>query len=200
LSRRSRAAASAQAELARDPDAAAEGCGAVPHAASLWRRLAALGYEALLLAAILIVAGFVLSPLVSPAPALDAARRVPIPSLPARVVTFVTLVLAGAAFYGWSWTGGRRTLPMKTWRLRLVRRDGAPVDAKSALTRYAAGWLGPAVALATYAALAPGDHRGFAIAIAALNYAWALVDRDRQFLHDRLAGTRLVVEGRARRL
>jgi len=28
-----------------------------------------------------------------------------------------------------------------------------------------------------------------------LGILWALVDRDRQFLHDRLAGTRLVLAG-----
>ena len=31
-----------------------------------------------------------------------------------------------------------------------------------------------------------------ALPLFVLNFAWALVDRDRQFLHDRLAGTRLV--------
>jgi uncharacterized RDD family membrane protein YckC len=30
------------------------------------------------------------------------------------------------------------------------------------------------------------------LAAAGLGFAWALVDRDRQFLHDRLAGTALV--------
>jgi len=32
-----------------------------------------------------------------------------------------------------------------------------------------------------------------AVGLLALNYAWALVDPDRQFLHDRIAGTRLVL-------
>jgi uncharacterized RDD family membrane protein YckC len=196
LSRRPRAAA--EAETTPDPGAAAEGPAGPPLAATLRRRLASLGYEALLLAAILIVAGFMLAPLVSPAPALDASRRVPIPPLPARVVTFAVLVLMGAAYFGWSWTGGRRTLPMMTWRLRLVRRDGTPVDAKSALTRYAAAWLGPALALGAYVAWAPAGHRRFALLFAALNFAWALVDRDRQFLHDRIAGTRLVIDARRR--
>ena len=38
-------------------------------------------------------------------------------------------VRVGALYFCWSWTGGRRTLPMKTWRLRLTRRDGAPSTA-----------------------------------------------------------------------
>jgi uncharacterized RDD family membrane protein YckC len=31
------------------------------------------------------------------------------------------------------------------------------------------------------------------VALLALNYAWVLVNADRQFLHDRVAGTRMVV-------
>jgi uncharacterized RDD family membrane protein YckC len=198
LSQRSRASPHADPEPASAARAESRDPSAPLPSAGLWRRLAALGYEALLLAAILIVAGFLLSPLVSP-PAVDAARPVPIPPLPERIATFAALVLLGAAFFGWSWTGARRTLPMKTWNLRLVRRDGAPVDAKSALVRYATAWLGPALALAAYAALAPSGHARVALALIGLNYAWALVDPDRQFLHDRIAGTRLVVEARARR-
>jgi hypothetical protein len=31
------------------------------------------------------------------------------------------------------------------------------------------------------------------LALLAVNYAWAVVNADRQFLHDRVAGTRMVV-------
>jgi len=34
-----------------------------------------------------------------------------------------------------------------------------------------------------------------AVALWPLSILWALVDRDRQFLHDRLAGTRLINAG-----
>ena len=35
-------------------------------------------------------------------------------------------------------------------------------------------------------------HALFGLAAGVLGIAWALIDPDRQFLHDRLAGTRLV--------
>jgi hypothetical protein len=59
--------------------------------------------------------------------------------------------------------------------------------------RYAAGWIGPALAIGGYAALRPFGHAPDALAFLALDYAFALVDPERQFLQDRIAGTRVIV-------
>jgi uncharacterized RDD family membrane protein YckC len=69
-----------------------------------------------------------------------------------------------AAYFLWCWLRGGQTLAMKTWRIRLV--DVTPARA---LLRFA-----------------------LALALLPVSIVWALFDRDRQFLHDRLAGTRLV--------
>lgn len=61
---------------------------------------------------------------------------------------------------------------MKTWHIRLVMRNGTGVPLRSAIYRYL-------LSLISFAACG-------------LGFAWALVDRDRQFMHDRLAGTRLI--------
>ena len=45
-------------------------------------------------------------------------------------------------------------------------------------------------AIAGYLALAPMGHGRWALALVAVNYAWAFVDRDRQYLQDRIARTR----------
>ena len=71
-----------------------------------------------------------------------------------------------AAYFLWCWLRGGQTLAMKAWRIRLVG-----VSPRNALPRFALAAL-----------LVPTG----------LSIAWALFDRDRQFLHDRLAGTRLV--------
>jgi len=71
------------------------------------------------------------------------------------------------------WTRGGRTLSMQTWNIRVVRSDGLPLSAGQALLRYALAW--PSLALFGCGLL------------------WVLFDRDRQFLHDRLAGTRIVM-------
>jgi uncharacterized RDD family membrane protein YckC len=81
---------------------------------------------------------------------------------------------------------------MKTWKRALATIDGAPLNVRRALARYAAAWLAPAAALACYALLQPRGYGALAWPLLALNWLAAFVDRDRQFLHDRVAGTRLV--------
>jgi uncharacterized RDD family membrane protein YckC len=109
-----------------------------------------------------------------------------------RTVSFLALFAVGAAYFTWCWSGGRRTLPMKTWKLRLASADGSLLHPKRALGRYLACWIGPALAIAAYALLAPLGLGALAWPVAALNWLAAVVDPERQFLHDRIAGTRLV--------
>jgi uncharacterized RDD family membrane protein YckC len=164
--------------------------GRLPERAGLARRFAALVYEALLVAAIVLVAGFALVPFVSPEASRDHALAAP--SLRGRVVSFVALFALFAAYFGWSWSEGRRTLPMKAWRLGLVTRDGARVPRALALGRYLAWWIGPALGLAAYALAAPPGLGVLSVPLFLVNYLAAFADPERQFLHDRVAGTRVV--------
>ena len=160
-----------------------------PSLASARRRLGALAYEALLLVAMAFIAGFVFLPFLPK----DASRHTLTVAPPlARIAMFCALVAAAAVYYAWCWSDGRRTLPLKTWRLRIVDRRGEPLRRGRALARYAAWWIGPGVALAGYALLHPFGHGRNALAFVALNYLWAIVDPDRQFLHDRIAGTAVI--------
>lgn len=129
---------------------------------SLVRRLACLFYEFLILLALWLAAGF---PFVGLTQALDPVWVRPLFQL-------YLLALAGGYFV-WFWRHGGQTLPMKTWRIRLIGRDGAALGRGLAWSRYVL-------------ALAGGLLFG-------LGFFWALVDRDGQFLHDRLLGTRLIV-------
>jgi uncharacterized RDD family membrane protein YckC len=159
------------------------------------RRLVAVAYEALLLVALLFFATFVLSAIVPPS-RVDGSQALALPDLTTRVTLFCALFAVAALYFVWSWTGGRRTLPMKTWRMRLVDRTGGPLTYKTALARYLAGWIGLGLALVTYVLLKPFGLGGVALVPLALNYLAAFVDPDRQFLHDRIAGTRIVQDDR----
>ncbi|HQR09931.1 MAG TPA: RDD family protein [Casimicrobiaceae bacterium] len=164
--------------------------------AGLWVRLGAALYEGLLATALVFITGFLMLPLVTPGTAASATD-LSVPPLPARVILFCVLFSVVALYFVWSWTGGRRTLPLKTWRMRIAMPDGASPSRKTALLRYLAAWIGPSLALVAYVLLRPGGHGDLALGLAALNFIWAIGDPDRQFLHDRIAGTRIVRDGKA---
>jgi len=98
-------------------------------------------------------------------------------------------------YFGWFWTHGGQTLAMKTWHIRVVNKQGAPLSWPRALLRYTLAWLWflPGLALARYV----GASEWMLVWVPAFNAVlWALavfLHPDRQFLHDRLAGSRLVV-------
>ncbi|HEV7803535.1 MAG TPA: RDD family protein [Burkholderiales bacterium] len=129
--------------------------------APLPRRVVSLIYEALLLAALLWCAALLFG--------IIESRLTP---SHARTVFQAYVVLILGAYFVCQWTRGGQTLPMKTWRMRLVKRNGKPVDARVAWVRYLAGLVG--------------------LLLFGVGFLWALFDPERQFLHDRLAGTRIV--------
>jgi uncharacterized RDD family membrane protein YckC len=133
-----------------------------PPAPGVARRLASALYDLLLTGALILIATFPFLAVFGDS--TSGWRR--------HLLQLWVLAVVGA-YYVWFWTQSGQTLPMKTWRIRLVRAaDGAPVGMAQAAHRFLIAVLG---------ALAVG-----------LGFLWAFVDRDRQFLHDRLAGTALV--------
>lgn len=89
-----------------------------------------------------------------------------------RAIFQVFFVLVMGAYFIGQWMRGGQTLAMKTWRLRLESANGRPLTLRQAILRYAVAFLGT---------LALG-----------ITFLWGFVDRDRAFLHDRIAGTRIV--------
>lgn len=75
------------------------------------------------------------------------------------------------AYFIVSWRRRGQTLAMKTWKLQVVDAAGGRITLRQAMLRYACAW--PSVLLG------------------GIGILYALVDRDRLFLHDRLAGTRI---------
>lgn len=102
--------------------------------------------------------------------------------------------LVAAAYFIHSWTSSGHTLAMKTWRIKIVKLGYAQVPLRAAATRYlmAWGWFLPAL-VAGYAFGLKGYALIAAIAVGIAAWAMtALFDKDRQFLHDRVAGTRMI--------
>jgi len=132
-----------------------------PPSATLKTRLAAMIYESLLVTAVLFLAAFVFIPLAGD---VGVAWK--------RHAFQIYLLGVLFAYFSLFWMRSGQTLAMKTWRIRLVDRNGKLISLKQALMRFILAFLG--------------------LGLFGLSIVWALFDRDRQFLHDRLAGTRLV--------
>lgn len=95
----------------------------------LFRRLAAILYDSLLLVAILFLAAL-------PTAVVDIRS-----GTPGSYFMLVYMLVVGYAFFGWFWTHGGQTLGMKTWRFRVERFDGSPLAWRHALGRYVAALL-----------------------------------------------------------
>lgn len=161
---------------------AKQGCGAaagggtsgeaarvVVELAGLRRRLASMLYEAMLLLGVLALTFMV------PYLVIGAALQYTPPGWLLWLHVFAVL----GCYFVWYWRRNGQTLAMQTWRLKLVAADGRPLGLAHCWLRYALAW--PSVLL-------------FGIGL-----LWALIDRDRQFLHDRLGGSRLVLLPAAKR-
>jgi len=94
-----------------------------------------------------------------------------------RLAFQLYLFLVLGAYFIACWSRGGRTLPMQTWKMRVVRHDDLPVGVARAALRYVLAWP--------------------SLLVFGAGVFWAFFDRDRQFLHDRLAGTRIVATGDA---
>ena len=116
-------------------------------------------------------------------PALDAGRN-------------AVFFLVAALYFIHDWSASGHTLAMKTWRIKLVKVGYADVPLKSAFWRYvyAWGWVLPGLLVCAAFGLRSVSHVSAAVGVSII--AWgmtAFLDEDRQFLHDKLAGTRLIL-------
>lgn len=150
---------------------------------TLRRRLASMVYESMLLFGVIGTTGALFSVLFEQRHALYLRHA---------LQGWLLLVLF--MYFVWFWTHGGQTLAMQTWRLRLVAKDGTPVSVRQAIGRFVLAWLWvlPGLVLAWLV----GASNWMLALIPAANIAlWALttfLDPQRQFLHDRIAGTRIV--------
>lgn len=125
------------------------------------RRLVSMLYEGLVVFSILLI-GFLLPQIVFYAFGMVLGGRM--------LILHVLLLLM--FYFSWCWLNGGQTLPMKTWKLRIVNADGGKLRPLQVVLRYLAAWP--------------------SIFLCGIGILWALIDKDKQFLHDRLAGSRII--------
>ena len=145
--------------------------------ATLPRRLAAIGYDGLLLAGVLFVAAaLALGLAVMLAGSASVEAQNPLPGNP---FFRSYLLLVCFFFYGGFWVHGGQTLGMRAWRLRVRRRDGRGIGWWQALLRFliASLWLGPVAYLHQVFKLGIGLSLGAGFACLLLLLALRLPDR-----------------------
>jgi uncharacterized RDD family membrane protein YckC len=158
---------------------------------SLRRRMASWLYEGALLFGVLVTAGlayFILAYWTSGLGPGDVGQH---PLL--RSGFQATCFLSLGIYFTWFWARGQ-TLAMKTWHIRAVDATGQALTHKRALVRYMASWLWflPPLLVTLPLGLPPRQVGWLTLGWVAI---WALLSRlhpQRQFLHDALAGTRLI--------
>ena len=91
---------------------------------------------------------------------------------PPGSVLLAHLMLLLLIYFLWFWLNSGQTLAMKTWQLRLISTEGHHIRPAQALFRYLAAWA--------------------SLLLCGSGYLWVVFDPERRFLHDRLAGTRIV--------
>lgn len=151
-----------------------------------WRRIICLIYDFLLILAVLFIASFIFHFIFSDAQAVYFKP----------LFQFYLFTIMGY-YFTWFWTHGGQTLAMQTWKMRLVSADGRGLTKKQAIARYlfsltgifffvAVNYLFP-INFVSYQQLAL-----VSVLIFGSGFIWALFDPDHQYLHDRLAGTRII--------
>lgn len=154
----------------------------------LRRRMACWLYEAFLLFAMGLIATLVFSVAIQMRSGID----------PRRWLLQAFLVVVFGIYFTYFWTRGQ-TLAMKTWRITVVDRHGRRLTQGRALLRYAycSIWVVPPLAMLA--------SRSFTLPQLGIMFFtwvafWAMLSQfnpERQFVHDVLAGTRLVDASRA---
>jgi len=131
----------------------------------LWRRIAAILYDSLLLAALWFLATM-------PFIAIQGGESLESSSGQLHFVYQLTLAIVAYAFFVGFWAAKGRTLGMQSWGLQLESMDGSVPRFGPATIRFFAAPL-------SWAALG-------------LGFLWQLWDPEQLTWHDRLSNTRLV--------
>ena len=148
------------------------------------RRMACWIYEGVLLFGVLMIAGYLFSSLTQQRHALTG-----------RVGLQAFLFVVLGIYFTWFWSKSGQTVAMKAWHIRVVAADGSPPSQLRALARYLLAWLWflPALVALQLAQLRSAAAIFGVLAAGVVAYALlALLHPQRQFLHDAIAGTRLV--------
>jgi uncharacterized RDD family membrane protein YckC len=144
-------------------------------------------YEAVLLFGIVFVTGYALLALTGWTYPLQARQR---------WILQAVLFVAVGSYFVYCWVRVGQTLAMKSWRLRVVDRDGSLLSVPRALLRYVLAWslFAPGLLFVALADAGPLQNLLALVASVLVMVGLARLDPRRQLLHDRILGSRVIRE------
>ena len=140
--------------------------------------MAALLYDAFLVASIWMLMGFILQLFVGPDTSQLVDGRVQTDPVLSNIL-FVMMVASCSGFYIWFWTHSGQTLGMMAWRIKLVQLDGSLILARQGVVRFLAAWP--------------------SFFLFGIGYLWLYFDAHGDTLHDKLSNTVVVVVPKSQR-
>ena len=152
---------------------------------SRWRRFACMMYEGVLLFGVIFLSSYLFD-------TLTQSRS----GMMFRHGRQAILFIAIGVYFILCWRKRGQTLPMKTWNIRLVDTNGQIPDLGRLVLRYILIW--PVPLLGALLVLLASRQTGYSSTDLLIVFApftvfvWTWFDPQQQFLHDRLAGTRLI--------
>lgn len=161
--------------------------------AGMGLRLFCIVYDGLLLMALWFITVMLLVPFGTPDAAAAKHEITVVSPAFANFVLFPALVAVTWLFYGYFWTRNGQTLGMQTWRLKVVRADGARLRWPDAIGRCASACLFPLTCglMSQLAFKSPGAFVMSVMLGFLGNYLWMLWNERRLAWHDQLSLTRV---------
>jgi len=140
--------------------------------AGLLRRLAALLYDGFLVVAIWMLLGLLVQLIAGPDTSILVDGKVQTDPV-LDVIVFTLMMVSSALFYVWFWTRSGQTLGMIAWRIKVEKVQGGLISPVQGLIRFVAAWP--------------------AFFCLGLGYLWLYLDADRDAVHDKLSGSKVVL-------
>lgn len=107
-----------------------------PDPAPLWRRLAAMAYDSVLVVSIWMVVAFIVLSFFG----IDNARTVDGDTVTLdpvyKNVLFAVMMFSAWVFFAWFWTHSGQTLGMQAWRIKVQNRDGSSISVGQTVVRF----------------------------------------------------------------
>jgi uncharacterized RDD family membrane protein YckC len=143
-----------------------------PAPAPLWRRLAAMLYDSILVFAIWVVVGFIVLYALGVNNARETSGELAQLTQSQNNILFAAMFASAFLFFGFFWTHSGQTLGMQAWRVRVQNVDGSSISWLQSMQRFCS---------APFSLLALG-----------IGYLWMLVDKQRRTVPDIISHSQVV--------